>query len=182
MRRIPPLDFTVERYSCLLVSRCLETKEIRLPEGYDIRPFRSESDAEIWSGVRNAGFDGLQGSETPVTPEMVLKMAEEEDSLEGGMMILYDGENPAGIVRGSADEYEGSPIMNIGPLTLLPEYQGRGLGRILLRAALQFAKEKGYPKAILCVNAENERAKALYLQEGFKQVESAVCYKYDLNV
>jgi GNAT superfamily N-acetyltransferase len=45
------------------------------------------------------------------------------------------------------------------------------LGRSLLRAVLLFAKDKGYKAAILCVNAENERAKALYIQEGFKQVE-----------
>ena len=70
--------------------------------------------------------------------------------------------------------------MNIGPLAIIPEYQGKGLGRILLRTILNFAKDKNYKRTILCVNAENERAKALYIQEGFKQVEGVVCYKYDL--
>ncbi len=180
MRALEKLHFVVERYACLLVNGCRETAAFCLPEGYEIRPFRPESDAEIWSGIRNAGFAKLQGSETPVTPEMVQKMAAGEDYIDGGMMILYDGDKPAGIVRGSADQYEGSPIMNIGPLALLPEYQGKGLGRILLRAVLQFAKEKGYTGTILCVNAENERAKALYLQEGFEQAESAICYKFEL--
>ncbi|MNW68105.1 ribosomal-protein-alanine N-acetyltransferase [compost metagenome] len=72
--------------------------------------------------------------------------------------------------------------MNIGPLALLPEYQGKGLGRVLLRAALHLSKNKGYNRSILCVNAENERAQALYTGEGFKQVEAAACYKYDLTV
>jgi mycothiol synthase len=81
---------------------------------------------------------------------------------------------------GNSDEYEGSPIVNIGPLAIIPEYQGRGLGRALLRASLSFAKEKGYSRTILCVNAENERAKALYLDEGFKQVEAVTCYRFDL--
>lgn len=68
--------------------------------------------------------------------------------------------------------------MNIGPLAIIPEYQGQGLGRLLLRASLQFAKEKGYHKTILSVNGENERAQALYVNEGFRQVEGVACYEY----
>nr|WP_281269479.1 GNAT family N-acetyltransferase [Fontibacillus phaseoli] len=108
-------------------------------------------------------------------------MAARDDALEGGMLVLYHGGRPVGIVRGTRDKYEGAPIMNIGPLALIPEYQGRGLGRMLLRAALSFAVEQGYAQAILCVNAENERAKGLYLQEGFSQVEAAANYRYDLG-
>jgi mycothiol synthase len=84
------------------------------------------------------------------------------------------------LIRGADDEYEKAPIMNIGPVAVIPKYQGKGLGRILLRAALQFAKEKGYKGTILSVNGENERAQALYIQEGFKQVEAVVCYQYFL--
>jgi mycothiol synthase len=72
--------------------------------------------------------------------------------------------------------------MNIGPLAIIPEYQGKGLGRILLRASLRFAREKSYKRTILCVNAENERAKALYNQEGFRQVEAVACYVYNLKL
>lgn len=170
------LSFYVERYSSLLVRDCSCTPATELPGGYRLRPFRPESDAEAWCVVRNRGFANLMGSDTPVTPEMVLQMAAGERSLEDGMIILCDGERPVGVVRGSDDEYEGRPIMNIGPLALLPEYQGRGLGRTLLRAALELARSRGYAKAILCVNGENERAKALYLSEGFELAESAVCY------
>jgi mycothiol synthase len=137
-------------------------------------------DEAIWCEVRNAGFAKLRGSETPITPEMVTKMISSEDNIEGGSMILYHNDRPVGVVRGAKDEYEDSPIMNIGPLALIPEYQGKGLGRCLLRASLRLAKERSYKRTILCVNAENERAKALYIQEGFKQVEAVVCYKYDL--
>lgn len=70
--------------------------------------------------------------------------------------------------------------MNIGALAVIPEYQGKGLGRSLLRASLHFAKEKSYDRTILCVNADNERAKSLYLREGFKEAEAVVCYGYDL--
>jgi mycothiol synthase len=174
------LKFNVERYSFLLVRESLESAECNLPEEYEIRGFKAGKDEKIWCEVRNAGFSKLQGSETPATPEMITKMISGEDYIEGGLMILYHKERPVGIVRGSKDEYEDASIMNIGPLAIIPEYQGRGLGRGLLRASLGFAKDKGYERTVLCVNAENERAKALYIQEGFKQVEAVVCYKYDL--
>lgn len=174
------LEFTADRYSYLLVREDLETPEAILPEDYEIRPLRPGIDEGTWSEVRNASFAKLKGSETPITPEMVAKMISAEDHIEGGSMILYHMGKAVGVVRGAKDEFEDSPIMNIGPLAIIPEYQGKGLGRSLLRASLNFARENSYKRTILCVNAENERAKALYLQEGFKQVEAVVCYRYDL--
>lgn len=180
MEAFEKLNFSIERYSFLLLREDLEIPNFNLPEGYEIRPFRAGVDEVIWCMVRNAGFAKLQGSETPATPEMIIKMNSAEDYIEGGLMILYYKQEPVGVVRGSMDEYEGESIMNIGPLAIIPEYQGKGLGRILLRASLNFAKEKEFKRTILCVNGDNDRAKSLYLQEGFKQVESVVCYKYNL--
>jgi len=180
MGLIEGLSFEADRYSYLLVREDLEVPCIDLPEGYEIRTLRPGADEEIWCQVRNAGFAKLRGSETPITPEMVARMLSAEDNIEGGSMILYHEGRAVGVVRGTKDEYEDEPIMNIGPLAIIPEYQGKGLGRSLLRASLQFAKENSYKRTVLCVNAENERAKALYLQEGFKQVEAVACYRYNL--
>ncbi|WP_144554958.1 GNAT family N-acetyltransferase [Bacillus sp. X1(2014)] len=175
------LDFSVERYAFLLVREDIDVPDLNIPEDYRMKSFTPGKDEGIWSEVRNAGFANLKGNETPVTPEMVAKMAAGNDYLEGGMKILYHFEKPVGIVRGADDEYENAPIMNIGPLAILPEFQGRGLGRLLLRASLQFAKEKKYKKTILSVNGENERAQSLYIKEGFKQVEGVACYEYILQ-
>lgn len=175
------LGFYPYRYSFLLVRQCEAVPGIELPEGYELRSFRRGHDETAWCEVRNAGFAKLLGSETPITPEMVTEIVNGEGHLEGGMLLLYHGEKPIGVVRGSRDEYEGRPIMDIGPLAIIPEYQGKGLGRSLLRAALHFGAKEGYNRAILCVNAENERAKALYLQEGFLEAEAVVCYRYDLK-
>ncbi|MCH1640773.1 GNAT family N-acetyltransferase [Paenibacillus timonensis] len=181
MEIIGQLGFQVERYSFLLVNEPLQPASYELPEGYGIRAFRPGEDEEAWCAVRNAGFAQLKGSQTPITPDMVAKYAGEADYLNGGMLFLVHGDRPVGIVRCTDDEYLDAPIMNIGPLALLPEYQGKGLGRLLLRRALGFGRENGYRRAILCVNAENERAKALYLQEGFKEAEYAVNYRLDLR-
>lgn len=180
MEFIEGLKFSVDRYSFLLVREDLNVPEFSLPEGYEIRSLMEGRDEEIWCQVRNAGFAKLKGSETPITPEIVTKMIASDENIDGGSMILYHGDKPVGVVRGAKDEYEDAPIMNIGPLAIIPEYQGKGLGRSMLRAALNFARDNSYKRTVLCVNAENERAKALYLQEGFKQVEAVVCYNYYL--
>lgn len=181
MKMMEALNFQIERYSYLLVRDDLEVPDYDLPEGYEIRAFRPGKDEEAWCEVRNSAFANLQGSETPLMPDQVTKMVNADDYIESGLLMLYHNEKPVGVVRGAKDEYEGTPIMNIGPLAIIPQYQGKGLGRILLRASMKFAKDNGYDRTILCVNAENERAKVLYIQEGFRQVEGVVCYKYDLT-
>jgi mycothiol synthase len=175
------LEFNAERYTYLLVREDLEIPKTIFPEGYKIKPIEAGVDEEAWCKVRNASFAKLLGNETPMTPEMVSKMISAEDFIEGGAMMLYHNEKPVGVVRTAKDEYEDLPIVNIGPLAIIPKYQGKGLGRMLLRAAISFSREKGYSRTILCVNAENERAKSLYLQEGFNEVEAVVCYKYDMK-
>lgn len=180
MREMESLDFGIERYAFFLVRKDLPVPELNLPQDYEIKPFIPGKDEETWCKVRNASFATLKGSETPVSPDMIAKMVSEEDYIDSGMMILYHKGNPVGVVRGAKDELEGEPVMNIGPLAIIPEYQGKGLGRCLLRAAMGFAKDKGYKKTVLSVNAENERAKALYIQEGFEEADAVVCYKYDL--
>lgn len=175
------LGFYPYRYSFLMLRQVGGIPDAELPEGYELRSFRRGHDEAAWCEVRNAGFAKLLGSETPIAPQTVTGMVNGEGHLEGGMLLLYHREKPVGVVRGSRDEYQGRPIMDIGPLAIIPEYQGKGLGRSLLRSALHFGVKAGFDRAILCVNAENERAKALYLQEGFQEAEAVVCYRYDVK-
>lgn len=174
------LGFRPERYTFLLLHEDGEVPCAVLPEGYDIKPFAAGRDEQHWCTVRNAAFASLRGSETPMTPEMAAAQNTGGGLLSGGAMVLWHGQKPVGVVRAEEDEVDGRPVAEIGPLAILPEYQGRGLGRAMLRTALRFAQERGFGRAALCVNAENERATALYLNEGFIKVEMVVCYRYEL--
>ena len=60
---IEELEFAVERYSFVLVREDVEMPALALREDYEIRPFKSGRDEEVWCEVRNAGFANLQGSE-----------------------------------------------------------------------------------------------------------------------
>jgi mycothiol synthase len=106
---------------------------------------------------------------------------EARDHLEGGLMLLCHGDKPIGVIRGADDEYNGMRALNVGAVSVIPEYRGKGLGRCLLRAALNLAHERSYTKAILSVNADNETVRSLYLKEGFRQAEGYAGLKYDLK-
>lgn len=51
-------------------------------------------------------------------------------------------------------------------------HQGKGIGRKLIEAMIQHAKEKGFDKVGLLVNLENPSAKKLYERIGFKTMKT----------
>jgi len=60
----------------------------------------------------------------------------------------------------------------ISNLAVLPDYQGKGLGKALLNQAEVKAKELGLHKLSLTVDVENDRAISLYKKIGFTLVET----------
>jgi GNAT superfamily N-acetyltransferase len=69
-----------------------------------------------------------------------------------------------GTVQGLRDRCYGA-IQNLG---IVPEYRGRGLGRLLLLKALHGFRQAGLKHAYLEVTARNEGAVRLYRQLGFR--------------
>jgi phosphinothricin acetyltransferase len=53
---------------------------------------------------------------------------------------------------------------------LVPDWRGRGVGRLLFKTTETFAKAAGYSKMIVQVRASNEPAKAFYRRLGFRAV------------
>lgn len=65
------------------------------------------------------------------------------------------------ITEAEPDEYF------LAHLGVLPQFEGRGLGRQLLEHAEDRAREGGFRKTTLTVDADNERAMRLYERAGF---------------
>lgn len=180
INNINDLKFKVERYVFILLRELDNIPIFKLPEEYTIKSLELENDEETWCQVRNTAFSTVLGNDTPITSSKVKDMVLSKEYLEGGCMILYHKDKAVGCIGCFLDEHANEPVISIGPLAIIPEYQGRGLGRILLRAGMDFAKNKSYNKTVLCVNADNEKAKSLYIQEGYKEVEGVACYYLDL--
>ncbi len=63
-----------------------------------------------------------------------------------------------------------SSDLEIATLYVQPRHHGRGVGKRLLETGLQFCRDTGRTSTWLAVNAENERATAFYLANGFETV------------
>ena len=168
------LGFEVDRYVWVLTRDDLPVEGATLPEGYSVRVYEGPQDAKDWCEVRNAAFKTVKGSETP-TPESFIQGMFEE-SLPGGMLILSHGNRPVGVIRVLEEIEDDKHYTFVAPVAVHPDYHGIGLGRYLLRKALQIGKEQGCPYGMLSVNALNEKATALYIGEGFKKDMVVMCY------
>jgi ribosomal protein S18 acetylase RimI-like enzyme len=50
-----------------------------------------------------------------------------------------------------------------------PEHRGRGVGRLLLNAALEFFRWRGVPRVVLATAERNEAAQRLFASAGFRR-------------
>jgi GNAT superfamily N-acetyltransferase len=85
------------------------------------------------------------------------------------IFLAHDRDRSIGIAtcfRGFST-FAARPLINIHDLAVLPEYRGRGVGRRLLEAVEQKARELGCCKITLEVLQHNERARRVYAQFGF---------------
>jgi putative acetyltransferase len=62
-------------------------------------------------------------------------------------------------------------VLTFGPLSILPEYQRKGLGKALIKYSIQKAKELNYEAIVIFGNPGN------YVGSGFKS-----CRRYDITI
>jgi ribosomal protein S18 acetylase RimI-like enzyme len=86
-------------------------------------------------------------------------VAVEDDRLAG--TVLLQPWNPDCEVARGRDEAE------LRALAVAPEAQGRGIGRVLLRAAIDRAKARGVDHLVLSTQPTMKAAQRLYRAEGF---------------
>ena len=93
----------------------------------------------------------------------------------GCFWCLFDNHVLIGTVAIRIIDYE-NKILELKRMFVLPDYQGNGYGRQLLKHAIDYAKEQKYNS--ICLDTRNELATAqhLYKKYGFKQID-----KYNNN-
>lgn len=147
--------------------------------GYKLKPFVSGEDEEIYANVRNIVFKNLAGSVVPMTKEMVIKHSKDNCLLKDGIQVLlYQEHTPVGIVRVVSETDEIGDYSFITLIALVPEHQGKGLGRELLKAGIEIDQRNGYDDCMLVVNAENKHALSLYKKTAFSIDLAVSCYQY----
>lgn len=91
----------------------------------------------------------------------------------GFILIAFQEGKPAGmVVILKMDEQEA----HVEDLLVWPDFRKHGIAKMLIKEAKEFASKKGYKKMSLNVLPNNESARHLYKNDGFKEVKiSMVC-------
>jgi ribosomal protein S18 acetylase RimI-like enzyme len=86
-----------------------------------------------------------------------------------GVLVAEEGGEPAGYVAlGRPTRLESNRhVLSVRGLAVAPAFQGRGLGRALLRAAVEEARARGARRLTLRVLGTNVGGRALYESFGF---------------
>lgn len=89
-------------------------------------------------------------------PARAVLVAVEDDRLVGFVHLLT-----------LTDYYTQAPIGHVSDLVVAAEAEGRGMGRVLLDAAEEWARDRGYARMQLVVVMDNDRARGLYERHGY---------------
>jgi [ribosomal protein S18]-alanine N-acetyltransferase len=71
------------------------------------------------------------------------------------------------------------PIADVQTIAVVPEYEGRGIGTMLLTRLIEEARRRYAADLLLEVRADNPRAQQLYLRFGFEQIHVRPRYYRD---
>lgn len=124
---------------------------LALTDAYAIDPMGGGE--PLSSAVRDGLIDGLRAHPTTV------------------ILLAFDGGEPAGIATCFVgfSTFAAKPLINIHDFAVVPGSRGQGIGRALMDAVEQKARELGATKLTLEVGENNAPARAVYERAGFSQ-------------
>lgn len=123
------------------------------------RCFQKELDARIFPNLAN--HDGCV--------QLMELIRAKPGFMPTATWLIADSHGCCATVQGVREENSVGGIQNLG---VLPEYRGRGLGRMLLLKALHGFRQSGLKRARLEVSARNRPAVRLYHDIGFIAVKT----------
>jgi [ribosomal protein S18]-alanine N-acetyltransferase len=141
----------------------------------DARPsIRVANDSDLRSIVAHYGPSGGDSPWDPFAdqdriqriPRQGLLVAE-TDGKYAGFIFWYEARKPW--YAKDVDRYA-----RISDLHIVPAFQGRGIGRALIRDALARIRAAGIETVFLETDEDNARARSLYESEGFVRVAPSV--------
>ena len=153
--------------------------------GHDLRIGTSE-DAELLGRMLHE-FN-LEYDETEPSAEQVAELAGPQLASGEVAAVFGPGDPPDGFaqLRFRSSLYDAGPDACLEELWVRPHARGTGLGRALLEAAMDLARERGATRIDLNTSVGDEVARALYEKCGFTNEElgpggpSMLYYERDL--
>jgi GNAT superfamily N-acetyltransferase len=130
----------------------------------------SAADAPAFGELLHA-FNVEFGESTP-DPDVIAERA--VPLIETGeITVIFAGDQPEGFaqLRFRPSLYTGALDAHLEELYVVPERRGHGLGRALLDAAMEYARERGAARIDLGTSEDDTAARALYESERFTNFE-----------
>jgi ribosomal protein S18 acetylase RimI-like enzyme len=89
------------------------------------------------------------------------------------VFLAYVGERPAGLANCflGFSTFRAQPLINIHDIAVHPDFRGQGVGRELLAAVEEHARQQGCCKVTLEVRSDNHRAMAAYRKAGYESTQ-----------
>jgi ribosomal protein S18 acetylase RimI-like enzyme len=110
----------------------------------------------------------------PGTPEgYAFFMSTQLEDSDKAVLVAEDKGDVVGYAYAAAEGYDYMALR--GPAGVLhdvivdPEHRGRGVGRLLLEATLEFFRSRGVPRVVLSTAEQNEAAQRLFASKGFRR-------------
>jgi GNAT superfamily N-acetyltransferase len=116
-------------------------------------------------------FNAAYGATDP-SAETVERLARPQ--LESGeVAVLFGGDGPDGFasLRFHASLYSPGPDACLEELWVRPHARGTGLGKALLKAAMEVARDRGADRIELNTSTDDHEARSLYASAGFTNAE-----------
>ncbi len=92
---------------------------------------------------------------------------------DAAVLVADEGGDVIGYAYAAVEGYDYMALR--GPAGVLhdvivdPEHRGRGVGRLLLNASLEFLRSRGVPRGVLATAERNEAAQHLFASTGFRR-------------
>jgi len=144
----------------------LPVARIAVPAGSTLRNFEPGRDDSLWLEQNNSAFADHpeQGSWLPADLED--RTREPWFDPSGFLLLEIDGRLAASCWT-KVHELHPDRFGEIYVISVHPDFQGQGLGRVMVTQGLDVLRRKGVSRAVLFVDDSNEAAKALYHLLGF---------------
>ena len=145
----------------------------QIPEGYTLRPFQ-ESDLEELLRVNAAAFAHHPEQGRMSADDVRARMAEPWFDPNGFLVVEHQGR-----VAGFHWTKQHSP--KLGEVYIIgvhPDHSGRGLGRQLLHAGMQYLAEQGVDEIILYVEGDQRYVVEMYQKSHFVITNTDLLYRW----
>ena len=130
------------------------------------RPFRPGLDERAWLATNNRAF-ASHPEQGHWDLDTLLEREKEEWFDPEGFLVLEAGGRMAGSCWTKVHAHTHPPMGEIYVIGVDPDFHGRGWGRALTRAGLDWLAARGLAVGMLYVDADNGAAVSLYRSLGF---------------